>query len=81
MSLELEELLRNTTARMALVELWTALQKHKDFWSDWIGMRTGALADVLDFTSDELAAAVDFRDSLLKVHASFETLDNLLKEE
>ena len=81
MSPELEELLKNTTAKMALVELWTAFSKHNDFWTGWIGIRTGPLADALDFTSNELTAAVDLKAALLKVYEGFESLENALKEE
>jgi hypothetical protein len=77
----MDETMKNIVGRGGLEILYGALQEHKDFWANWIGMRTGPTADFFAPTEDEQAAAKALGDALKELQKGFELLEKLQADE
>ncbi len=50
--------------QLAMIGIFEALKKNKDFWAHWINDRIGPMADFFASSDDERKAAKDLGDAL-----------------
>ena len=54
--------------RVALTGLFMTLKDHKEFWDNWIQMRTGPMANIFTGNEEEINAAKGLEIALLEFH-------------